>query len=201
MSITSVLFFPIFIVLTVGFSLAASVSRPRQLPPPRSPKQPARLPAIVLVPGSGPVDRDETVGGIPIFGELASALADAGFLASFRTSITVALATAILATITGTMAAMGLMKLAPRSARSALLALSLPVLLPPLVGYLAEQLRLTHPELQVLQQELEASLHALAPAQAAGSDTPGLMAAVDDYRQVRSAAARANMASARCWSP
>jgi len=65
---------------STGFSLAASVSRPRQLPPPRSPKQPARLPTVVLVPGSGPVDRDETVGGIPIFGELASALADAGFL-------------------------------------------------------------------------------------------------------------------------
>jgi pimeloyl-ACP methyl ester carboxylesterase len=65
---------------STGFSLAASVSRPRPLPPPRSPKQPARLPTIVLVPGSGPVDRDETVGGIPIFGELASALADAGFL-------------------------------------------------------------------------------------------------------------------------
>lgn len=62
----------------------------------------------------------------------------------------------------------------------------------PLVGYLAEQLRLTHPELQVLQQELEASLHALGPAQAAGSNAPDLMAAVDDYRQVRSTATRAN---------
>ena len=34
---------------------------------------------MVLVVGSGPVDRDETVAGIPIFGQLAGALADAGF--------------------------------------------------------------------------------------------------------------------------
>ena len=34
----------------------------------------------MLVAGSGPVDRDETVAGIPIFGQLASALADAGYL-------------------------------------------------------------------------------------------------------------------------
>src|SRR5262249_40866750 len=30
--------------------------------------------------GSGPVDRDGTVAGIPVLGQLASALADAGFL-------------------------------------------------------------------------------------------------------------------------
>lgn len=63
----------------------------------------------------------------------------------------------------------------------------------PLVAYLAEQLRLTHPDLQVLQQELEASLHALTPLQTAGSDAPDLLSAVDDYRQVRSAAARADV--------
>ncbi|WP_313032260.1 hypothetical protein [Massilia alkalitolerans] len=67
----------------------------------------------------------------------------------------------------------------------------------PLVGYLAEQLRLTHPELQVLQQELEASLHALAPSRTAGSEAPDLMAAVDDYRQVSSAAARADALAAQ----
>src|SRR5439155_51587 len=38
-----------------------------------------RTPAVVLVAGSGPVDRDGSVAGIPVFGQLASALADAGF--------------------------------------------------------------------------------------------------------------------------
>ena len=64
-------------------------------------------------------------------------LADSGFLAAFRTSIVVALATAILATATGTMAAMGLMKFAPGPARALLATLSLPVLLPPLVVAIA----------------------------------------------------------------
>jgi len=56
-----------------GFSLAGTISRP---------DKPAakQLPAVVLVGGSGPTDRDETVFGIPIFGQIASALADAGFL-------------------------------------------------------------------------------------------------------------------------
>jgi uncharacterized protein len=35
---------------------------------------------IVLVAGSGPVDRDESVAGIPIFSQLAGALAERGFL-------------------------------------------------------------------------------------------------------------------------
>jgi alpha-beta hydrolase superfamily lysophospholipase len=39
-----------------------------------------RLPAVVLVGGSGAIDRDGTVAGIPIYGQLAQALADAGFL-------------------------------------------------------------------------------------------------------------------------
>jgi spermidine/putrescine transport system permease protein len=64
-------------------------------------------------------------------------LADPGFLASFRTSIVVALSTALVATATGTMAAMGLMRVAPSTARSVLAALSLPVLLPPLVVAIA----------------------------------------------------------------
>jgi pimeloyl-ACP methyl ester carboxylesterase len=34
----------------------------------------------VLVPGSGAVDRDEFVAGIPVFGQLAGTLADAGYL-------------------------------------------------------------------------------------------------------------------------
>lgn len=37
-----------------------------------------RYPAVVLVGGSGPADRDEIVAGIPIFAELARQLADSG---------------------------------------------------------------------------------------------------------------------------
>lgn len=64
-------------------------------------------------------------------------MGDPGFLAAFRTSIIVALATATLATITGTMAAMALIRLTPRMARALLATLSLPVLLPPLVVAIA----------------------------------------------------------------
>lgn len=59
-----------------GFVLAATLSQPGGSPPA---DREGRFPAIVLVGGSGPTDRDETVAGIPIFGQLAGALADAGF--------------------------------------------------------------------------------------------------------------------------
>ncbi|MCL4812256.1 MAG: alpha/beta fold hydrolase, partial [Vicinamibacteraceae bacterium] len=59
-----------------GFSIAGTVSKPKDGTVPAR----LRLPAIVLVGGSGPVDRDELVAGIPIFGQLAGALADAGHL-------------------------------------------------------------------------------------------------------------------------
>ena len=67
-----------------GFSLAATISRPIAAPEPspapgRKPV-PVRLPAVVLVSGSTPTDRDEFVAGIPIFAQLANALADAGYL-------------------------------------------------------------------------------------------------------------------------
>ena len=55
-----------------GFNLAGTLSKPTAPAGTRSP-------AIVLVGGSGPLDRDETVAGIPVFGQLAGALADAGF--------------------------------------------------------------------------------------------------------------------------
>jgi pimeloyl-ACP methyl ester carboxylesterase len=55
-----------------GFSLAGTISKPASAA--------GRLPSIILVAGSGPQDRDETVYGIPIFGQLADRLADAGFL-------------------------------------------------------------------------------------------------------------------------
>lgn len=54
-----------------GFSLAGTLSKPATATGP--------LPAVVLISGSGPTDRDETVQGIPIFGELSNELADAGF--------------------------------------------------------------------------------------------------------------------------
>jgi pimeloyl-ACP methyl ester carboxylesterase len=54
-----------------GFSLAGTLSRPAQ-------STAARLPAVVLVAGSGPTDRDSLLFGIPILGQIAGALADAG---------------------------------------------------------------------------------------------------------------------------
>lgn len=63
--------------------------------------------------------------------------ADTGFHSAFWTSLIVALATSVLATVTGTLAALGLMKVAPNAARGVLAALSLPVLLPPLVVAIA----------------------------------------------------------------
>jgi len=39
-----------------------------------------KSPAVVLVGASGPQDRDEAVSGVPIFGQMAGMLADAGFV-------------------------------------------------------------------------------------------------------------------------
>ena len=55
-----------------GFSLAGTVSKPANAS--------GKLPAVILVSGSDPTDRDENVFGIPIFGQIADALADAGFI-------------------------------------------------------------------------------------------------------------------------
>lgn len=57
-----------------GFSLAASVTMPTQV------AGRLRHPAIVLIAGSGRVDREARVAGIPIFTQLAGALAERGFL-------------------------------------------------------------------------------------------------------------------------
>ena len=56
-----------------GFSLAGTITTP-----PATGRM--RHPAVILVAGSGAVDRDETVAGIPIFTQLAQGLADHGFL-------------------------------------------------------------------------------------------------------------------------
>jgi hypothetical protein len=57
----------------IGFSLAGTISKPTDAGA-------ARLPGVVFVGGSGPTDRDEQIAGIPILGQLASAVADAGFV-------------------------------------------------------------------------------------------------------------------------
>ncbi len=62
-----------FKVAANGFVLAATLSRPPTA-------SATRLPAVVLVGSTGPTDRDHLVYGIPILGELAGALADAGFI-------------------------------------------------------------------------------------------------------------------------
>jgi uncharacterized protein len=59
-------------VPSTGFSLAGVLSKPSNTTGP--------APAVVLVAGSGAQDRDERVFNIPIFGQLANALADAGFV-------------------------------------------------------------------------------------------------------------------------
>ena len=56
----------------VGFNLAATVTRP--------PKSTGTLPAVVLIGGAGPTDRDEVVAGIPVFGQIARDLVAAGFM-------------------------------------------------------------------------------------------------------------------------
>jgi pimeloyl-ACP methyl ester carboxylesterase len=57
-----------------GFTIAATITRAAGA----TPANPA--PAVVLIGGADPVDRDETIAGAPIFGQLAGELAGAGFL-------------------------------------------------------------------------------------------------------------------------
>jgi len=60
---------------SLGFSLAGTLSKPAGLTA-------GRLPAVVVVGGSGAIDRDNAMAGvgIPVLGELASRLSDAGFV-------------------------------------------------------------------------------------------------------------------------
>ena len=55
-----------------GFGIAASVTKPAGAPEP--------VPAVILIGGSGPVDRDGVVAGIPVLGQIAGDLVSAGFL-------------------------------------------------------------------------------------------------------------------------
>lgn len=54
-----------------GFSLGATVTKPAAAT--------GRLPAVVLVGGPGRQGRDETLYGVPMFGQIAGKLADAGY--------------------------------------------------------------------------------------------------------------------------
>lgn len=56
----------------IGFNLAGTITKPANATTP--------LPALILIGGSGPTDRDETVAGIPVFGHLARDLVAAGFI-------------------------------------------------------------------------------------------------------------------------
>ena len=56
----------------IGFNLAGTITKPANATTP--------LPALILIGGSGPTDRDETVAGIPVFGQLARDLVNAGFI-------------------------------------------------------------------------------------------------------------------------
>ncbi len=56
----------------IGFNLAGTITKPANATTP--------LPALILIGGSGPTDRDETVAGIPVFGQLARDLVAAGFI-------------------------------------------------------------------------------------------------------------------------
>ena len=61
------------IIPATGFTLAGTMTVPKEVGR-------LRLPAIVLVTGSGQLERDETVAGIPIFAQLAGSLAKEGFV-------------------------------------------------------------------------------------------------------------------------
>ena len=60
---------------SAGFSLAGTITTPVGREIPRD-----GWPAVLLVPGTRSVDRDENMFGIPLFSQLASGLAEAGYL-------------------------------------------------------------------------------------------------------------------------
>jgi pimeloyl-ACP methyl ester carboxylesterase len=56
-----------------GFTIAGTITRPKTAA--------ERVPAVILLGGSGVGDRDGVSAGVPILGQIAGALADAGFMA------------------------------------------------------------------------------------------------------------------------
>ncbi len=65
-----------------GFSLAATISKPadRDGAEPGPAKPASKMPAVVLVSNTSGTDRDEVIAGIPIFAQIATFLANEGFL-------------------------------------------------------------------------------------------------------------------------
>ncbi|WP_291987999.1 alpha/beta fold hydrolase [Luteitalea sp.] len=69
------------LIAGVGFNIGATISRPAgRTAPGKKDKNVEKLPAVVLVGGSGNVDRDTIAYGVPVMGQLAGHLADAGYL-------------------------------------------------------------------------------------------------------------------------
>jgi pimeloyl-ACP methyl ester carboxylesterase len=71
------------VIPAVGFNLGATITKPSS-PAPASATGPGaagRMPAVILLSGSGVGDRDGLVQGVPTLAQLAGAIADAGFLA------------------------------------------------------------------------------------------------------------------------
>ncbi|WP_239490559.1 S9 family peptidase [Luteitalea sp. TBR-22] len=69
------------LIPALGFNIGATISRPAgRVAPGKKDKNVEKLPVVVLVGGSGNVDRDTIAYGIPVMGQLAGQLADAGFL-------------------------------------------------------------------------------------------------------------------------
>ena len=65
-----------------GFNLGATLTRPLRFAVEADLQvRLARLPAVILLPGSGVGDRDGVASGVPTMGQLAGAIADAGFIA------------------------------------------------------------------------------------------------------------------------
>jgi pimeloyl-ACP methyl ester carboxylesterase len=61
-----------------GFSLGATTTRPATVTAPTGAK-PAKSPAVILVGGAGPQDRDFSTYGVSIFGQLAGSLSNSGY--------------------------------------------------------------------------------------------------------------------------
>ena len=66
------------VVPAAGFNIGATLTRPQ---PAGGTPAPTRLPAVILVQDTGSGDRDGVLSGIPTTGQLAGAIARAGFLA------------------------------------------------------------------------------------------------------------------------